>query len=211
MSSSGSPRRNSSSDLHLIPAGAQHESTFPASHLPRAPAPTPALCLIWPRRHYPSSLRPLPANSVRLVSLRSRPTTATHRRQQHLHGPSLPAQPHTKPIDHAQWRGGFLQVAVSEAPAHSVLNPQIFAHGRSRYSPKTSRYQSSMSASAMVGSSTFFKFGDIRRLFSSQCLNWIDARCPPRRDQAGHHCDGHQHRRCARKRRRIERLGSIEH
>ena len=83
--------------------------------------------------------------------------------------------------------------------------------GRSRYSPKTSRYQSSMSASAMVGSSTFFKFGDIRRLFSSQCLNWIDARCPPRRDQAGHHCDGHQHRRCARKRRRIERLGSIEH
>lgn len=69
----------------------------------------------------------------------------------------------------------------------------------------------SVSDSAMVGSSTFFKFGDIRRLFSSQCLNWIDARCPPCRDQAGHHCDGHQHRRCARKRRRIERLGSIEH
>jgi hypothetical protein len=57
----------------------------------------------------------------------------------------------------------------------------------------------------------FSNFADIRRLFSSQCLNWIDARCPPRRDQAGQHCDSHQHRRCARKRRRIERLGSIEH
>src|SRR5438876_11181069 len=45
-SSSGSLRRNSSSDLHLIPASAQHESTSPVSLLPRASAPTLALCLV---------------------------------------------------------------------------------------------------------------------------------------------------------------------
>ena len=34
-------------------------------------------------------------------------------------------------------RGGFLQVAVSEAPAHGVSNLQLFTRGRFRYSPKT--------------------------------------------------------------------------
>ena len=33
----------------------------------------------------------------------------------------------------------FLQVAVSEAPAHSISRPQIFASERFRFSPKTSR------------------------------------------------------------------------
>lgn len=37
---------NSSSDLHLIPASAQHESTSPVSLLPRASAPTLALGLV---------------------------------------------------------------------------------------------------------------------------------------------------------------------
>jgi hypothetical protein len=43
------------SALRLIPASAQHESTSPASLLPRASARTLALCLIGPSRPYPSS------------------------------------------------------------------------------------------------------------------------------------------------------------
>jgi hypothetical protein len=138
-SSSGYPQRNSSSDLRLIPCSAQHESTSSASLLPRAPARTLVLCLISPSKPFPSSLRPQSVNSAPLLSVRSRARTDADRRQQLSHGPSLPAQPHTNPIDHARWRGGFLQVAVSEVPLHSALNPQVFARGHFRYSPKTSR------------------------------------------------------------------------
>ena len=35
--------------------------------------------------------------------------------------------------------GGFLQVAVSEAPAHNGLKGQLFSCGHFRYSTKTSR------------------------------------------------------------------------
>jgi hypothetical protein len=34
--------------------------------------------------------------------------------------------------------GGFLQVAVSEAPAHNGLKARLFTRGRFRYSTKTS-------------------------------------------------------------------------
>ena len=40
-------------------------------------------------------------------------------------------------------KGGFLQVAVSEAPIHSISTP-VLRSGRSRYSPKTSQYQSGL-------------------------------------------------------------------
>ena len=45
MLSSASPPRNSFSDLRLIPVGAQHEATSPASNLSRTPARTLVLCL----------------------------------------------------------------------------------------------------------------------------------------------------------------------
>ena len=39
---------------------------------------------------------------------------------------------------HRSPAGGFLQVAVSEAPAHNGLKAQLFTCGRFRYSTKTS-------------------------------------------------------------------------
>src|SRR5882724_7032501 len=45
--SCASPPRNSSSDLRLIPAGPQHESTSPASNLARASARTLVLRLVF--------------------------------------------------------------------------------------------------------------------------------------------------------------------
>ena len=45
---------------------------------------------------------------------------------------------HTNPIVP---RGGFLQVAVSEAPTSEELGVETLCRGRFRYSPKTSRDQ----------------------------------------------------------------------
>ena len=57
---------------------------------------------------------------------------------QSLPDPSAPAQPHSKYI--AFHEGGFLQVAVSEAPPSEHATAHRCVAGRSRYSTKTSRY-----------------------------------------------------------------------
>jgi hypothetical protein len=117
MLSSGSPPRNSSSDLRLILVGAQHESTSPASLLPRASARTLVLCLIFLRMHYCCAIQTLRCAAPRPFCLRPPTETEAHRQQPQPRKRSEPAHPHTNPIVP---RGGFLQVAVSEAPVHSA-------------------------------------------------------------------------------------------
>jgi hypothetical protein len=116
-SSSGSPPRNSSSDLRLIPASAQHESTSPASLLPRALARTLVLCLVSLRNatalFHPDFRSHSPPCSTALPHT----AAAAHSGLQQSCYSSEPAQPHTNPI---ATKGGFLQVAVSEAPVHSA-------------------------------------------------------------------------------------------
>jgi hypothetical protein len=69
--SSGSPPRNSFSDLRRIPAGAQHESTTPASNLARASARTLVLCLASVRMQFGGALQSLRCAAPRPFSLRS--------------------------------------------------------------------------------------------------------------------------------------------
>jgi hypothetical protein len=135
MLSSASPPRNSFSDLRLIPAGARHESTSPASNLSRASARTLVLCLVFLSRHYCCAMQTLRCTAPRPFSLRRATETEEPRQQRQPCKRSEPAHPDTNPIVP---RGGFLQVAVSEAPVHSVSNLQFFARGRFRYSTKTS-------------------------------------------------------------------------
>ena|SRR2546426_8770013 len=73
--SSASPLPNSSSDLRLIPAGAQHESTSPASNLSRASARTLVLCLAFLTMQYGCALQTLRCTAPRPFSLR--PATET--------------------------------------------------------------------------------------------------------------------------------------
>ena len=122
MWSSASLLRNSSSDLHLIPAGAQHESTSPASNLPRASAHTGFLCAFFPTIDLPTRPNPLAALPYRdsplkkCLKLRHDGTNSQRKK------PSKPALPDTKPIAPAS---GFLQVAVSEAPKHSTATTKV--------------------------------------------------------------------------------------
>src|SRR5450755_2828579 len=69
-----------------------------------------------------STCRPTP------FSLRSPTETEVHRQQRQLRKPSEPAHPLTNPIVP---RGGFLQVAVSEAPLHTVSTPSSSLVGAS--------------------------------------------------------------------------------
>ena len=111
--SSASPPPNSSSDLRLISSGAPHEPTFPASNLARASARTPVLCLALVRMQYGGAIQTLRCAAPRSFSLRTPTETQVHRQQRQPRKQSRPAHPDTNPIVP---RGGFLQVAVSEAP-----------------------------------------------------------------------------------------------
>jgi hypothetical protein len=71
--SNASPPHNSSSDLHLIAAGAPLESTFPASNLARASARTLVLCLAFVRMQYGGAIQTLSCASPRPFSLRPAP------------------------------------------------------------------------------------------------------------------------------------------
>src|ERR1700687_1367372 len=133
--SSASPPPNFSSDLRLISAGAPHESTSPASNLARASARTLVLCLALVRMQYGGAIQTLRCAAPRSFSLRPSTETQALCPQCHTRKGSRPAHPDTNPIVH---RGGFLQVAVSEAPPTQRLNSQLFAQGRFRYSTKTS-------------------------------------------------------------------------
>src|SRR6266852_9857998 len=111
--SSASPPRNFSSDLRLISAGAPHESASPASNLARASARTLVLCLAFLRMQYGYALGTLRCSAPRAFSLPTATETKALSQQRHTSQRSRRAHPDTNPIVPP---GGFLQVAVSEAP-----------------------------------------------------------------------------------------------
>ena len=96
--SSASSLRNSSSDLRLISAGAQHESTSPTSNLPRAPARTLVLRLAFPKMQYRCALPTFRCGAPRPFSRRSPTETEMHRQQRQPCKRSEPAHPYTNPI-----------------------------------------------------------------------------------------------------------------
>src|SRR6202167_872507 len=126
--SSASPPRNYSSDLRLIPAGARHESTSPPSNRARTSARTLVLCLAFLRMQYGCALQPLPCTAPRPFSLRPATETQELSLQPQTSKRSRPAHPDTNPIVP---RGGFLQVAVSEAPLNTVSTPNSSLVGAS--------------------------------------------------------------------------------
>ena len=131
--SSASPPRNSSSDPRLLSAGAPHESASPASNLARASARTLVLCLPLVRMQYGGAIQTLRCAAPRSFSLRPATEPQALSPQRQTHKRSRPAHPVTNPIVP---RGGFLQVAVSEAPIYSASEREIFPPGRFRYSTK---------------------------------------------------------------------------
>ena len=101
--------------VHRLSTITLHEKATTASNHPRAPARTKSLRLVWPRMPCQASLRPLPAASTPTTSrcnYRAQPPTAT---SQIIRTCSTIYKTHRAPV-----RGGFLQVAVSEAPVHST-------------------------------------------------------------------------------------------
>ena len=136
MSSNDSPPRNSRSALHRN--GALHEPLFASSISARSSARTQIPCLICPRvfcqlsfqRPPNAPMQPFaaPSGLKNLTSSPSKPVLSLSER----------AQPHSKYIGFPE--GGFLQVAVSEAPLRDHQNSRCFS-GRSRYSTKTTQEQ----------------------------------------------------------------------
>ena len=92
------PHSDHSIPLRLIPAGAQHEVTSPASNLARAPARTLVLCLVFLGRHYWCALPTLRRAAPRPFSLPSPMETEVHRQQPQPRTRSEPAHPYTNPI-----------------------------------------------------------------------------------------------------------------
>ena len=113
-SSNGSPPPKSCFALHLNLTGAQHEAFSKSAAFARASARIRIPCLICPEM-----LAQLPLQLPILASLRSpavlsNPQTRRPYLSSHLRGTSGPDQTYSKCI--AFHGGGFLQVAVSEAP-----------------------------------------------------------------------------------------------
>src|SRR5271166_3464381 len=96
--SSGFPPRNFSSDLRPIPVGAQHESTSPASNLPRAPARTVPVCFLFLRTRSRPSAQALRFTTPQRFCLRIPIDVAGLRPHCHPRSRSQPAQAHTNPI-----------------------------------------------------------------------------------------------------------------
>src|SRR6202453_5272144 len=133
---SGSPLPNSYFAPHLNQNGAPHEPLSTSSVFARAAArsrmssllrPTPVPCQRLQRPNHASKSHWPPP--FELQATRLHPT-------QPVRDPSAPTRADSKYIGFPV--GGFLQVAVSEAPLSENANPSCFA-GRSRYSTKTSQ------------------------------------------------------------------------
>src|SRR5450631_3452416 len=126
-SSKGSPLRNSCFALHRNQTGALHESQSTASALARALARTQIPCLNWPRLvryrslHLPHdpSVRRFPTQFIH-PSGSSYPLQPVHALTKHI-------RPHSKYIGFPV--GGFLQVAVSEAPSQSACKLELLHAG----------------------------------------------------------------------------------
>src|ERR1700732_3610921 len=113
-SSNGSPPRNSCSARHLNQTGTQHESPFTSSTSIRASARTRILCLLWAKPLGCQPLPPLhrPSSNCRTTPSGRKATGPCPTRS--VPHPSAPLQTDSKYIGFHV--GGFLQVAVSEAP-----------------------------------------------------------------------------------------------
>src|ERR1019366_2896193 len=125
--SNGSPRLNSSFAHHRNQTGALHESQSTASALARALARTQIPCLNWPglvryrSLHLPHdpSVRRFPTQFIH-PSGSSYPLQRVHALTKHI-------RPHSKYIGFPV--GGFLQVAVSEAPSQSACKLELLRAG----------------------------------------------------------------------------------
>ena len=114
-SSNGSPPPNSCSAHHLNQTGAPHEPLSTSSASARASARTQIPCLNW-QKLPPLPASPAPPGSATSSAASSAQSTSNRQviPNSACPDPSAPAQPHSKYI--AFHVGGFLQVAVSEAP-----------------------------------------------------------------------------------------------
>src|SRR5664280_1555348 len=131
----GSPRLNSCFALHLNPTSAQHEPLSASSASTRAPARTEISGLLAPGvlcYLFFQLCRPLLCDAP---PLQQDLKAADHTDHSGLLKPLHPLSPHSKYI--AFPRGGFLQVAVSEAPGQGSCDCRLFRGGRFRYSTKT--------------------------------------------------------------------------
>jgi hypothetical protein len=113
-SSNGSPRRNSCSVLHLNQTAAQHEDLSASPASARASARTQIPCLIRPKPCGCSSPQPPYRAKARHCAAPSGLQENGSYPTQSLPDPPAPTQTDSKYI--ALHEGGFLQVAVSEAP-----------------------------------------------------------------------------------------------
>lgn len=138
--SNGSLPRNSCFVRHLNQTGTQHEALFTSSVTARASARTQIPCLILSGLLGRLSLQPSTDASLRCFTEPSHRQSGTSYPTRPVPDPSAPAQADSKYI--AFHKGGFLQVAVSEAPHGEHADAVPLRGGRSRYSTKTSQYQS---------------------------------------------------------------------
>ena len=136
-SSNGSPLHNSCFAPHRNRNDTQHEDLPAFSAFARASAPTRIPCLIWPGLPRRLSLQPSTGSSSRYFSTPFHSQSGTSYPTQTVPVPSAPPQTHSKYI--AFHEGGFLQVAVSEAPLQDHAPAHCCVAGRSRYSTKTYR------------------------------------------------------------------------
>ena len=111
---SGSPPHNSCFAHHLNQNGPRHEALSISSGFARASARMQNPCLIRPRMLAHQLLQLPMVASLRSLAILSCPRAGRTYLSPHLRGTSVPDQTYSKCI--AQHRGGFLQVAVSEAP-----------------------------------------------------------------------------------------------
>lgn len=136
-SSKGSPPRNFCFACHLNRTAAQHEALSTSSAFAGASAHKWMPCLFLPKPLGCQLLQHLLQDSTSQHAALSRLSVIGRCQTQPVPDSFAPAQTDAKYI--AFHEGGFLQVAVSEAPHRGYAAPHYCASGRSRYSTKTSR------------------------------------------------------------------------
>ena len=134
-SSNGSPPRNSCFARHLNQTDALHEALSTSSASARASARTRIPCLFRPKPLGCQPLQPPHQASASQHAAPSGPSVIRRCPTLSVPDPSAPVQTDSKYIGFHV--GGFLQVAVSEAPPRRLLNCARLRGGRSRYSTKT--------------------------------------------------------------------------
>ena len=121
-SSNGSPPRNSCFARHLNQIDALHEALSTSSTSARASAHTRIPCLFRPKPFGCQPLRRPQKASASQPAAPSAPSVIRHCPTQPVPDPSAPVQTDSKYIGFPV--GGFLQVAVSEAPPSKTAQPR---------------------------------------------------------------------------------------